>query len=230
MWAYPLESSSSLSTNDGPPLALFFTNVIDYIRKERSLVTLLSDPRTVRSRAALISAATELIDERDVASISITDVCTVAGVSRPTFYQHFGDVSTLVQAAAIDRLQQVFDATIALEVRDEPPVMLQNGVGRLVRGLAQHAPFYRRVLEGTSIFAAHAMVVDYVAERLKAFIERSGVANAEAITFRIRFLAAGATWLVIEQFGDNPDPDGLDAAATRIAQQLAQSMAEGELA
>jgi len=193
-------------------------------------VTLLSDPRTIRSRAALIAAATELVDERDVASISIIDVCTLAGVSRPTFYQHFGDVSTLVQAAAIDRLQQVFDATIALEVRDELPVMLHNGVGRLMHGLAQHAPFYRRVLEGTSIFAAHAMVVDYVADRLTAFVERSGVSHPERITFRIRFLAAGATWLVIEQFGDSPDPDGLDAAAGRIAQQLAQSMAEGELA
>ena len=184
------------------------------------------DPRTARSRAALITAATELVDERDVSAISINDICAAAGVSRPTFYQHFGDISTVVQAAAVGRLQEVFDATVALETPGEPAAMLDAGVTRLMHGLARHAAFYRRVLEGTSAISAQAMVVDFVADRLLAFVERSGAADPQRIAFSIRFLAAGASWLVIEQFGDNPDADGLDATATRIARHLAASLIE----
>ncbi len=167
------------------------------------------------------------MDARDISSISITDVCTLAGVSRPTFYQHFGDIATLVQAAAIERLEQVFDATAAVATPAEPTVMLTNGVRRLMQGLAEHAPFYRRVLEETSVLAVQTLVIDFVAARLLTFVERSGAADPEQIRSRVRLLAAGAAWLVMEQLGDRRDPDGLESAASRIAQQLAASMVEG---
>jgi AcrR family transcriptional regulator len=189
-------------------------------------MSIAPDPRTARSRAALIAAATELVDERDVSSVSIHDICAAAGVSRPTFYQHFGDIGTVVQAAAVGRLLEVFDAAVDLERPDEPAVMLDAGVKRLMHGLARHAPFYRRVLEGTSAIAAQAMIVDFVADRLLAFVERSGAADPQRIAFRIRFLAAGASWLVIERLADHPGPDGLDAAATRIARHLSDSLIE----
>ena len=190
-------------------------------------MSLTPDPRALRSRAALLNAARQLVDARDIGSIAITDVCALAGVSRPTFYQHFGDIATLVQAAAIERLEQVFDATAAVETLAEPAVMLETGVRRLMQGLAEHAPFYRRVLEETSVLAVQALVIDFVAARLLAFVERSGAADPEEIKSRVRLLAAGAAWLVMEQLGDRRDPDGLDSAATRIAQQLAQSLVEG---
>src|SRR6478752_2791242 len=114
-------------------------------------MSLTPDPRAARSRAALLDAARQLVDARAIGSIAITDVCTLAGVSRPTFYQHFGDIA---------------------------------------------------------------------ADRLLAFVERSGAADPELIKPRVRLLAAGAAWLVMEQLGDRRDPDGLDSAASRIAQQL----------
>ena len=46
------------------------------------------DPRSVRSRAALVAAMTELLDERELDTISVTQVVQRAGVTRPTFYQH----------------------------------------------------------------------------------------------------------------------------------------------
>ena len=185
----------------------------------------LPDPRAQRSRAALLEAACELVDERDVGALTITDVCTLAGVSRPTFYQHFGDIPTLAQAAAVERLEQVFEETAAVQTPAEPAVMLEAGVRRLMQGLAEHAPFYRRVLEETSMLAVQPLVIDFVADRLVAFVERSGAANPDRIRSRVRLLAAGAAWLVMEQLGDRRDPDGLDSAATGIAQQLAQSIA-----
>lgn len=183
------------------------------------------DPRTLRSRSALITAAIDLVDERDVASLAITDVCQLAGVSRPTFYQHFGDLGTLVQAAALERLQQLFDESMAQEQRDEPAAMLDAGLKRLMHGLAAHALFYRRVLEGASALTAQSRVIDFVAARIMAFVERSGAADASRIAFRSRFLAAGATWLVIEHLGtDRLSPAELDRVASQIARQLASSI------
>src|SRR5215217_4454150 len=56
-----------------------------------------TDPRWFRSRQALIAAMTQLLDERDLAEISITDLVQRASVSRPTFYQHFADLNGLAR-------------------------------------------------------------------------------------------------------------------------------------
>ena len=47
------------------------------------------DPRAERSRAWMRAALMDLIAEKDYAKITITDITTRAGLSRPTFYLHY---------------------------------------------------------------------------------------------------------------------------------------------
>jgi AcrR family transcriptional regulator len=56
------------------------------------------DARMIRSRAAIIQAIASLLDDRDVADITITDVVKAAEVTRPTYYQHFPDIAAGVCA------------------------------------------------------------------------------------------------------------------------------------
>jgi len=185
------------------------------------------DPRTLRSRASLVAASIEMLDEQELAGISITDVCSRAGVSRPTFYLHFGDVGALVQAAALERLEALFNASREAEQNDAPGTMLEAGIHRLLYGLAEHAPFYRRVLDGASAVSTLTSVIDFVAARLVAFAQRSGSEGAAVPASRVRFFAAGATWLVVEHLGTGRlARDDLDRAAAEIARHLAGSTVE----
>lgn len=54
------------------------------------------NPAAVRSQEWLCEALFEMMDRKPYADISITELCTKAGVSRQTFYQLFGDKTEIV--------------------------------------------------------------------------------------------------------------------------------------
>ena len=58
-----------------------------------------SDRRVRRTRSALARALIELVEERDLSRISVSDVAEAAGVSRSAFYDHYRDVHELAEDA-----------------------------------------------------------------------------------------------------------------------------------
>lgn len=62
------------------------------------------DVRVAHSRSVLKQALLELLESVELQSISISQLCKAAEVSRPTFYQHFGTVDDVLTAIVQDRL------------------------------------------------------------------------------------------------------------------------------
>ncbi|MDU6928100.1 MAG: TetR family transcriptional regulator, partial [Dermabacter sp.] len=60
------------------------------------------DPRAQKSRESLIRVMVDALDENPQPP-SVSELVRRAGASRPTFYQHFGDIPTLMHAAAMAR-------------------------------------------------------------------------------------------------------------------------------
>ncbi|PPG37375.1 TetR/AcrR family transcriptional regulator [Pseudoclavibacter sp. RFBA6] len=180
------------------------------------------DARFVRSRAALIAAVVELLDEgRDAAQLSITDIVGRAGVSRPTFYKHFDDTAALIREAALQRLQSTFDRIPS--VGDDPswPTFVRGTLRALLRELDADAPFYRAALE-SSFGLLTGDVIAYLATRL---LESSPLGpvirrrpGPDTPRDRAEFLAAGAMWHVTRWlFADAKTTAKADAAADAAA-------------
>src|SRR5690625_7438314 len=71
----------------------------------------MRNPRAERSKTALITAMTRALDEYEPGQVlSLAEISRAAGVSRPTLYQHFGDLANLIRAAAAVRLVALFDS------------------------------------------------------------------------------------------------------------------------
>ena len=66
----------------------------------------MSDPRLARTRAAILEAATASMEAGPLEEVTISGLVERAGVSRPSFYQHFGDLPTVFRDAAFARLQE----------------------------------------------------------------------------------------------------------------------------
>lgn len=99
------------------------------------------DPRTRRSRSALETALRELIAERDLSQISVSDITKRAGVNRSTFYEHYTDVHDLAAAACTT----VFDELVAAGPAAVPPATPDGGppdnpLPDLFAHVAEHAP------------------------------------------------------------------------------------------
>lgn len=64
------------------------------------------DVRVAQSRRLLKAALRDLMLAEELETISISRLCKAAGVSRPTFYQHFGTVDDVLAAVVRDRLSE----------------------------------------------------------------------------------------------------------------------------
>jgi AcrR family transcriptional regulator len=113
-----------------------------------------SDPRSQRTRAAILRAIVELVDADAMGSFSITRVVEVAGVSRPTFYQHFADVDAALQQAAIERISGALPEEIPANSDTSFQQQAYERALPVIVHLETHRDFYARVIEtaGTAAF------------------------------------------------------------------------------
>ncbi|MGW2054435.1 TetR/AcrR family transcriptional regulator [Streptomyces sp. NPDC001840] len=105
------------------------------------------DARIRRSRAALETALRELIAERDLVQLSVSDITKRAGVTRSTFYEHYSDVHELAAAACTSMFDGLVAATPA-GPRDLPRDgrSPDNPLAGVFAHVAEHAALYRAVL------------------------------------------------------------------------------------
>ena len=186
------------------------------------------DPRLARSRLALLTAMTELVDERDIAKISITDVVGRAGVTRPTFYQHFSDIAALARRAFLTRLDGAFPKLPEDDGADPPMAqaldeMVETSRTILIHLMA-HSAFYRRILEAAGTVELFDDLVVFLEDRLIAeppigpLLKSSrSISPADRGTI----LAGGVVWLVIRWLqSDFKGQNTPDQMAVRIAHGL----------
>lgn len=117
------------------------------------------DPRITRTRTALIVAALGLLEDVDVADLTVASVSARAGVSRVAFYDRFGTMDALLIAAMEGELDRVREAAASLGMsgdpaRSEPPADLVE----VFRLIGQRSALYRAMLNETgSITFLHRM-------------------------------------------------------------------------
>lgn len=154
-----------------------------------------ADPRSARSQAALIAAAIALVDERDVAHISVSDLARRADVTRPTLYQHFADRDALLQAAGLARFEGAMAHYLASNSGS-----LEGVAEALFKHLAVHAIFYRRVLGGSCGPQTHRGIETFIAD----VIGESDTMGAFIDPQEPLFLAGGAMALVTRWLQEEP--------------------------
>lgn len=178
------------------------------------------DPRMQRSRNALVDAATRLLDDRAVSDISITGLVEEAGVTRPTFYQHFPDIPAIARAAALTRLAAASPIPEPIPVAELTPAQIRDIVAAqflpdLVH-LAKHRDFYLRVLDGATDLNLLTELVAISLERAAPepfeHATRGQVTSAHDL---MTLIAGGATWLIITWLRDSDE--GPKILADRIA-------------
>ncbi|SDF60780.1 transcriptional regulator, TetR family [Lentzea fradiae] len=131
------------------------------------------DRRVRRTHAALQCALIDLVEDRDLAQISVADVAEQAEVSRSTFYDHYRDVHELAEAACTGMLDKLIDLVTAIGSspdNGDPVGSLQT----FFATLAEHAGLYRSLLgpQGS------ARVIDHIRRRITAAALKTSTGKA----------------------------------------------------
>jgi AcrR family transcriptional regulator len=178
------------------------------------------DRRKARTRAALVSAARELLASRDPAEVSIQEITDTADVGFGSFYNHFESKADLFDAALEDVLEEhgaLFDALTA--DMDDPAEVFASATRMTVR-MAKTHPQIAKILQRTGLaylFAPHGL-----GPRALRDLQRA----KDAGRFRIDdpkvalACAGGATLGVLSLTMNNPKPKAIDAAADELVTNL----------
>jgi TetR/AcrR family transcriptional regulator, ethionamide resistance regulator len=107
----------------------------------------MEQPRPAET--AILAATERLLQERPFAELSVNDILAAAGVSRTTFYAHFGSRGAAL-AACLRRV--VGDLTVAVDpfigaAQDDPEAAIRDSLRRWVALAREHGPLLRTVSE-----------------------------------------------------------------------------------
>lgn len=186
-----------------------------------------TDPRPARSRSALIHAITDVLTQQTPDAINITDIVKAAGVSRPTFYQHFPDTTALTRAAALEKLKATFAAIDAQNLTPEAEGFTNRFTTALLLELRDDAAFCRNVLKTAGDSALMSELISFLSNRLlnhSPFAAGVRPKTTEHESYA-EFIAAGMSWSAMRwlctDFTGNNTPEAMAERLTAMVRAAA---------
>ncbi|HEM7876417.1 TPA: TetR/AcrR family transcriptional regulator [Burkholderia contaminans] len=182
-----------------------------------------ADPRFQRSYDALVRAVTELLDDAPLNKLSIAQLVQRAGVARPTFYQHFPDLQSAAQRAALVRLDNAFAFVEEQGKLLNPPSAtffrsMEVETALILEHLNAHQPFYLTVFNDAATSAFFDELVTFVSGRLLPPYE--GV-RTEAEQDCLTVLGGGLVWTAVHWLRQGATRETPAVMAKRMASTAA---------
>ncbi|WP_416972993.1 TetR/AcrR family transcriptional regulator [Streptomyces sp. 4F14] len=173
----------------------------------------MQDRRVLRNRAALMTAAVQLVTERGTTALPVADLSDAAGVSRQLVYLQFGDRDGLLVAAAADLVER----EVLPEVGDESAPHAVRML-TLARHFARHRPFYRALLTGSCAFPMARALNRLFASLISTDGLREAFGDLDATTADDikSFITGGTGTIVNDWIIDAPDPLDPEELANRL--------------
>jgi AcrR family transcriptional regulator len=153
------------------------------------------DVRIVRTTRALEQAVVDLAAAKPVSQVTVSELCTRAGVTRRTFYNRFDSPGqVLAQALRRDLTDLAADDNRRRASVAEPPsALLRMANADIIDHVLRHRDVYRHALAADADTQVFDVLVDHFVGYSVAFIR--GVANVhlteEGIELAARFVAHG---------------------------------------
>jgi AcrR family transcriptional regulator len=176
------------------------------------------DPRVEHSRRMLKETLVELARGSSPEKISVSALCKAAGVSRPTFYQHFDDIDDVYSAHIEDKLN-AFGEELEQNVATGAPV--EEYIAQTVARLDVTGPRYVHVLSAGGVLPRARTTVH---RWMSGFCARTNYGRPESELspeerYRVSFLVGGAMSVMGERImhPDTLTPEEITALLTSLA-------------
>lgn len=160
------------------------------------------DKRCRKTRMAIKSCLMELMCEKDISKVTITEVALKADINRATFYMHYKDVYHVLDEIENDLIEKLFHimdaADIVKSLHDPYPLFRE-----LTNEINKDFEFYKLLVQSKN----YSNLLNKVHSRFKErFLElSSGAVNIdmETLSFIVDFISSGITSVYKEWFYSN---------------------------
>lgn len=152
----------------------------------------------IRSRRLINEALADLLQEKPLEKIAVTDVVNRAQINRGTFYAHYADIPDVIQHL----IQQAFSSIRGAlteqtqSLSDMPRVLL----AQVQRHLEEDMPFFRKIMNSSAAAMMQEQLVQILVEYLLQNRDEFCAAKPEQYELTIRFCAGGLSNLYRDWF------------------------------
>lgn len=152
----------------------------------------------LRSKRLINEALADLLQEKPLDKITVTDVVTRADINRGTFYAHYRDIPDVVDHLIQQTFSAIRDALIAQssDITGTGFALLSSIQGILEADLS----FYRKILNSGASSIMQAQLVDIVTDFMLEHKEEFYSGGQEEYLVAIRFCAGGLSNLYRDWF------------------------------
>ncbi len=176
----------------------------------------------VRSRQMIKKAFAEMLNEKDITKITVTDIVEKAGVSRGTFYAHYMDVYDLYNAIQSNMMEAVRNAIDLYGARALLLDPSQAITGALLF-LEEKKSYYKLFITTSRSDELVNRIVTYVGERMTAEIGE-GFSEEDLKEIRLFiYYALGAIESLVRAWLDDAVPLPAAECAALIAKTYLKS-------
>lgn len=126
----------------------------------------------VRSRQMIKKAFAEMLNEKDISKITVTDIVEKAGISRGTFYAHYMDVYDLynaIQSNMMEAVQETINEIGAKQLLLDPTEVLAQAF----RFLDEKKFYYKLFITSSRSDALVKRIIAYIGDSLSTMIDSS---------------------------------------------------------
>lgn len=182
-----------------------------------------SDHRTRVTRMLIRQAFTQLLAQKPIQSISIKELCELAGINRGTFYAHYTDVYDLLQQMEAEMLAD-FERALAplLKAQDHPysPVEITAGIFQCLK---ENSDLCTVTLGDYGDKAFALRLINLGRERcLEAYAHYFSSASEQQLEYFYAFASSGCIGILQKWLAD-----GLRLPAREVAQTANNFMLHG---
>ena len=152
----------------------------------------------VRSRKMINEALADLLTEKPLDKITVTDVVTRADINRGTFYAHYKDIPDVVDHLIQQTFSAIREAMMSTVATDaKPEHTLLSTIQKL---LEEDMSFYRKILNSSASAIMQEQLVAVVTEFMLEHKDQFYPGSQEEYKIAIRFCAGGLSNLYRDWF------------------------------
>lgn len=182
----------------------------------------------LRSRKLIKEALADLLQEKPLDKITVTDVVKRAQLNRGTFYAHYTDIPDVIHHLIQHTFSNIQDALSGppIPMTDIPHTLLS----RIQHILEEDLDFYQKILRSSASALMTEQLVqitmDYLLQQEKTF----GIQNHEQYVLMIRFCAGGLSNLYYDWFAGklNLSLDALTLQAELLLSGIINSISHAD--
>jgi len=152
----------------------------------------------IRSRKLINEALADLLTEKPLDKITVTDVVNRADINRGTFYAHYKDIPDMVDHLIQQTFSTIRDAMIA---QAETDTNIEHTLLTAVQSiLEEDLPFYQKILNSSASVILQEQLVAIVTEFMLEHKDQFYPGSQEEYQVAIRFCAGGLSNLYRDWF------------------------------